>query len=325
MSVVLTKSRVSNAIRCYKNYVLGRFGLVRNSHMPLFVSVEPAAVCQLKCPACPVGLRDVETSRSRDVNRTMSLDIWHRVLTQIRDTTFVVQFYFQGEPLLNKDLPQMICEAHEAGLYTIVSTNAQAMTEQMAKQLVGAGLDHIIVSMDGLSDASYNAYRIGGRLEKTKEALLFLRQSKIDNRKSKILIELQCLRLKSNEHEWAQFKREYKTLGADRLIFKTAQLYDYRNGHPLMPSDKRYSRYIMGKDGQYHRKRLPKGCWRVWSGAVISTTGEVLPCCYDKDRAHAYGNIMELSLRELFHNKKATDFRQMAWHEQPEICKECWR
>ena len=219
----------------------------------------------------------------------------------------------------------MICEAHEAGLYTIVSTNAQAMTEQMAKQLVGAGLDHIIVSMDGLSDASYNAYRIGGRLEKTKEALLFLRQSKIKNRKSKIIIELQCLRLKSNEHEWAQFKREYKTLGADRLVFKTAQLYDYRNGHPLMPSDKRYSRFIMGKDGQYHRKRLPKGCWRVWSGAVISTTGEVLPCCYDKDRAHAYGNIMESSLHELFHNKKATAFRQMAWHEQPEICKECWR
>ena len=253
------------------------------------------------------------------------MEVFRRVLKEERETAWVMQFYFQGEPLLNKNLPQMIQEAHEAGIYTIVSTNAQAMTEQMAEQLVEAGLDRIIVSMDGLSNKTYNAYRIGGRLEKTKEALQFLRQSKIKNRQSKILIELQCLRLKSNEHEWAQFRREYKALGADRLVFKTAQLYDYANGHPLMPSDRRYSRYIMGKDGQYYRKRLPKGCWRAWSGAVISTSGEVLPCCYDKDRAYAYGNIMESSLRELFHNKKATAFRQMAWHEEPEICKECWR
>ena len=254
----------------------------------------------------------------------MSLDTWHRILAEIRDTAFVVQFYFQGEPLLNKDLPQMIKEAHEAGLYTIVSTNAQAMTEQMAEDLVEAGLDRIIVSMDGLSDETYNAYRIGGSLEKTKQALRFLRKAKNELSSSPI-IELQCLRLKTNEHEWAQFKRQYKTLGADRLVFKTAQLYDYTHGHPLMPSDKRYSRYVLGKDGVYHRKKVGKGCFRVWSGAVITTKGEVLPCCYDKTHAHAYGNIMESSLKDLFGNEKATAFRKAALNEQPQICQECWK
>jgi len=332
MSVVLTRSRVSNALRCYVNYALSRLGLVRITHLPLFVSVEPAAVCQLRCPACPVGLRHVETSRSRDLERTMSLDTWHRILAEIRDTTLVVQFYFQGEPLLNKDLPQMIKEAHEAGLYTIVSTNAQAMTEQMAEDLVTAGLDRIIVSMDGLSEASYNAYRIGGSLEKTKEALRFLRKAKNELSSSRHhvitsspIIELQCLRLKTNEHEWAQFKRQYKTLGADRLVFKTAQLYDYTHGHPLMPSDKRYSRYVLGKDGVYHRKKVGKGCFRVWSGAVITTNGEVLPCCYDKAHAHAYGNIMVSSLKDLFGNEKATTFRKAALNEQPQICQECYK
>lgn len=327
MSVVLTRSRVSNALRCYVNYALSRLGLVRIPHLPLFVSVEPAAVCQLRCPACPVGLRTLEVSKSRDVERIMSLDTWHRILAEIRDTTLVVQFYFQGEPLLNKDLPQMIKEAHEAGLYTIVSTNAQAMTEQMAEDLVTAGLDRIIVSMDGLSEASYNAYRIGGSLEKTKEALQWLRDAK--SRHLKIskspTIELQCLRLRSNEHEWAQFKRQYKTLGADRLVFKTAQLYDYTHGHPLMPSDKRYSRYVLGKDGVYHRKKVGKGCFRVWSGAVITTNGDVLPCCYDKAHAHAYGNIMVSSLKDLFGNEKATAFRKAALNEQPQICQECWK
>ena len=335
MSVVLTRSRVSNALRCYVSYALSRLGsvLFRSSihpftHSPLFVSVEPAAVCQLRCPACPVGLRTPEVSKSRDVERMMSLDIWHRILAEIRDTAFIIQFYFQGEPLLNKDLPQMIREAHEAGLYTIVSTNAQAMTPEMAEQLVASGLDRIIISMDGLTDESYNAYRIGGSLEKTKAALRFLREAK-DRTPYTVhhtpIIELQCLRLKTNENEWAEFKRVYKNLGADRLVFKTAQLYDYADGHPLMPSDPRYSRYIQGSDGRYHRRSLRKGCFRVWSGVVISTDGAVLPCCYDKAHEHAYGNILTTSLRELFHNDQARTFRRAAFEQSPAICQECYK
>ena len=242
----------------------------------------------------------------------MPLSVWHRVLNEVKQQASIIQFYFQGEPLLNKDLPQMIREAHEAGLYTIVSTNSQAMTPQLAEALVQSGLNRIIISMDGLTQESYGAYRIGGSLEKTKDALQYLRKSKIKNQKSKILIELQVLRLKSNEHEWRAFKQQYKLFGADRLVFKTAQLYDYQNGHPLMPTNPKYSRYS-------------KGCFRVWSGAVITTNGDVLPCCYDKSHAYAYGNIMEKPLRELFTNDKALAFRQAAFRQTPQICQECWK
>ena len=40
MSVALTRSRFTNALRCYVSYALSRFGLVHISHMPTFVSVE---------------------------------------------------------------------------------------------------------------------------------------------------------------------------------------------------------------------------------------------------------------------------------------------
>ena len=333
MSVVLTRSRVSNALKCYATYALNRLGsaLFRTPytvhHTPLFISVEPANVCQLRCPACPVGLRDNVISKSRDLDRFMSLDVWHRTLGEVAKSAWVIQFYFQGEPLLNKDLPLMIREAHEAGLYTIVSTNAQALTPELAQALVASGLDRIIISMDGLTQESYSAYRIGGDLEKTKAALRWLQKSKsrdlVISRSP--IIELQVLRLKSNEHEWSDFKRLYKSLGADRLTFKTAQLYDYSDGHPLMPSNPRYNRYIKGSDGRYHRRPLPKGCFRVWSGAVITTTGDLLPCCYDKAHAYAYGNIMNAHISELFNNDKATAFRRLAFRQTPEICKECWK
>ena len=41
----------------------------------------------------------------------------------------------QTTEYLNPNLPQMISQAHSEGLYTIVSTNAQAMTEPMAERL----------------------------------------------------------------------------------------------------------------------------------------------------------------------------------------------
>jgi radical SAM protein with 4Fe4S-binding SPASM domain len=255
----------------------------------------------------------------------MPRPVWERTLNEVKQRAFVIQFYFQGEPLLNKDLPLMIREAHEAGLYTIVSTNAQALTETLATQLVNAGLDRIIISMDGLTESTYNAYRIGGSLEKTQAALRYLREAKDKNQKAKICIELQCLRLKSNEHEWHEFKSVYKSLGADVLTFKTAQLYNYHDGHPLMPSNPRYSRYIKGSDGRYHRRPLRRGCFRVWSGVVVTTTGDVLPCCYDKAHDYAYGNIMNTSLKDLFGNDKATAFRRAAFRQTPQICQECYQ
>lgn len=334
MSVVLTRSRFINAIKCYGSYALSRFGSAFFPY-PLFVSVEPANVCQLRCPECPVGLRNTGIPGYRDTGRFMSLEVWHRVLAEVKDTAWVIQFYFQGEPLLNKDLPQMIREAHEAGLYTIVSTNAQAMTAELAEALVSSGLDRIIVSMDGLTQESYGAYRVGGDIEKCKEALRWLREAKeqfqISNFLSfrndcfKFQIELQVLRLRTNEHEWAAFKKQYKALGADRLVFKTAQLYDYENGHPLLPSERRYRRYEQCADGRYRRKRLKKGCWRVWSGVVVTTEGTVLPCCYDKAHAYAYGNIMNAPLRELVNNDQALAFRRAAYHQHPRICQECWK
>ena len=227
MSVVLTRSRFINALRCYASYALNRFGsaLFRTPytlhrtpytvhHTPLFVSVEPSAVCQLRCPACPVGL-----SATRSVSPQgglMPRDLWERALSQIKETAWVVQFYFQGEPLLNKDLPLMIREAHDAGLYTIVSTNAQAMTPELANALVAAGLDRIIISMDGLTQETYEAYRVGGSLDQCKAALRWLQKAK----SAGLTIELQVLRLRSNEHEWRAFRKEYKTLGADRLVFR---------------------------------------------------------------------------------------------------------
>ena len=299
-------------------------GVVRVRHLPTFVSIEPANYCQLRCPACPVGQRAANNTHHRAQN--MSWDTYLRILTQVQATAHTIQFYFQGEPLLNPLLPKMIARAREEGLFTVVSTNAQALTRSMAHELVKSGLHRIIVSIDGFSEESYAAYRVGGDLHRALEGLQFLREAKAEY-SSSICIELQVLRLRSNEHEWQWIERHYKSLGATRLVFKTAQLYDYQHGHSLMPTDERYSRYKKGEDGIYHLARPHRrSCYRLWSGCVMTTTGEVLPCCYDKAGAHAFGSLMEQNLEQVWHNKNADDFRRQVLQDSHAIpiCRECY-
>lgn len=299
-------------------------GVVRVRHLPTFVSIEPANYCQLRCPACPVGQRAANNTHHRAQN--MSWDTYLRILTQVQATAHTIQFYFQGEPLLNPLLPKMIARAREAGLFTVVSTNAQALTRSMAHELVKSGLHRIIVSIDGFSEESYAAYRVGGDLHRALEGLQFLREAKAEYGSS-ICIELQVLRLRSNEHEWQWIKRHYKSLGATRLVFKAAQLYDYQHGHSLMPTDERYSRYKKGEDGIYHLARpRRRSCYRLWSGCVVTTTGEVLPCCYDKAGEHAFGSLMEQNLEQVWHNKNADDFRRQVLQDSHAIpiCRECY-
>ena len=289
-------------------------------HLPTFVSVEPANFCQLSCPECPVGNNSVSRQKS-----VLSLEHFRLILEQVKSSVHTMQFYFQGEPLLNKELPEMIKAASDEGMYTIVSTNVLAMTPLLAEKLMQAGLSRIIVSIDGMAEESYGAYRKGGNLHKALDGLMYLRQAK-DQTGSRTHIELQSLMLRSNEHEWNAMKRQYKVMGADSLTLKTAQLYDYQNGHPLMPSNTRYSRYQLGKDGLYHPKHQPKhSCRRLWTGCVITVSGEVLPCCYDKAGQYSFGNIFTTSLSDIYHSEKANRFRRMILQKRskPSICYNC--
>lgn len=301
-------------------------------HLPTFVSVEPANFCQLRCPECPVGMAGGHPQSGKA--ELLRPEVWRTLLREITPYAHTIQFYFQGEPLLNPDLPEMIHEAHMAGLYTIVSTNAQAITPQMAERIAGSGLDRIIISLDGLSEESYNAYRVGGDRERVREALRLLHEARQRRGGSAPVIEWQCLRLHTNEHEWAEMRRVYRQWGADRLVFKTAQLYDYANGNTLMPTVTRYARYAPGKDGQYHLKQplwrriwhIAAPCYRLWSGCVVTTSGEMLPCCYDKAHAHSCGNILATPFGTLFHSPVADSFRRSVLQDNGiDICRNCDR
>jgi len=74
--------------------------------------------------------------------------------------------YFQGEPYLNKKFHHMVRYASVRNIYTATSTNAHFLDDETARATVESGLNRIIISLDGVTQKSYSAYRIGGQLAK---------------------------------------------------------------------------------------------------------------------------------------------------------------
>lgn len=310
-------------LRASVSFAWSKTGVYRVRHQPVFVSIEPANFCQLACPECPVG---VAHGTSHGKKAVLSPASFATILTRVSPYAHTMQFFFQGEPLLNDSLPEMIRMAHEQGIYTIVSTNAQRLDAAMAQRLTQAGLNRIIVSMDGWTQASYEQYRKGGDVERCKQAVRWLHEAK-QRTGSRMTIELQCLYLKTNEQEWDIFRREYKRLGADRLTMKTAQLYDYAHGNPLMPTDTRFARYRWDKklNAYTPKHTTANSCRRLWYGCIIDVEGNVLPCCYDKQRQYIFGNIFADDLAAIWHGAKAEAFRRQVLNRRTQIpiCTNC--
>lgn len=290
-------------------------------HKPSFLSIEPCNVCNLRCPQCPTGLRWYKRER-----KTFDLQLLDRVLKEMENAVFCVQFYFQGEPLLAEELPEMVRLAQKYGMYSIVSTNAQTLDEEMASRLLDAGLDKIIVSMDGLTQTSYEQYRVGGRLDKVLANMQILKNLKKAKGCRHPLVELQWLVLHSNEHEMPEIKSQYKNLGADRLVFKKAQFYDFSIGNDMMPDNKRYCRYRKMKDGRWEIKgKMHNRCFRLWSGAVIDVEGNVRPCCFDKGGEYVLGNLCHKNFMQVWNGVAAMKFRTKVFSERDaiDICRNC--
>ena len=317
----ITFRRLTNELSSRLNYLLSYLGCVRYLHMPTFIAIEPANYCMLHCPQCPVGMR----TKAPKARSLIPEAIWIQALNEAAPFAHTVIFHFQGEPLLHPDLPKMIRYAHHLKLFTMLSTNAQLLTPAAAEALVDAGLDYIIVSIDGLTEPTYSHYRVGGSLEKALAGMRALAAYKKHKGYGPV-IEMQCLYLKSNQHEWPLFREKYRSFGADKISMKTAQFYDFEHGHPDMPDDSRYSRYKRNPDGTYSlKKKLNNHCYRLWSGCVLTTDGTILPCCFDKDHRFSLGNIGSNSLAEIMHGEAAQCFRKQVTRNRISIkmCNNC--
>ena len=318
----LSFRKVVNALLVKLSFYLSR--LIRKNitwGMPYAFSVEPTTSCNLRCPECPSGLR----SFTRPTG-SIEKNNFDSIITQYKKYGIYLNLYFQGEPYLNKSFLELVRIASLNNIFTSTSTNAHYLTPEKAEETVKSGLSKLIISIDGTTQETYEQYRVGGSLDKVKEGTKNMVEARKKLGMTTPHLVFQFLVVKPNEHQIDEIKELAKEYEVDEVTLKTAQIYDYENGNPLIPKNEKFSRYIKKKDGTYQLKHeLKDECWRMWHSNVVTWNGNVVPCCFDKDAKYVMGNVLKSPLKEIWKGNKYQNFRKQLWknRETIDICQNC--
>ena len=311
-----------NAGQVVASYLYARFtGRAVHWGMPVSISLEPTTSCNLRCPECPSGLR----SFTRPTGM-LQPELYRHIIDQLHSRLLYLIFYFQGEPYLHKKFLEMVRYASSRGIYTATSTNAHYLDDDTARQTVESGLDRLIISIDGTTQETYAAYRVGGKLDKVLEGTRHVVKWKKELKSKTPHIMFQFLVVRPNEHQLNDVKVLARELGVDEVVFKTAQIYDYAHGSPLIPTIDYYSRYKNNGNGNYSIKnKLLNHCWKMWHSCVITWDGLVVPCCFDKDAAYRLGDLKEEKFAGVWRSPEYNRFRQAVLRSRAEVemCRNC--
>ncbi|MBS1683248.1 MAG: SPASM domain-containing protein [Bacteroidetes bacterium] len=318
----INPGKALNAISVLASFYLSRWsGKPIQWGVPFNVSIEPTTTCNLGCPECPSGLK----SFTRPTGN-MEYDFYKRMVDEIGDRLLYLYFYFQGEPYLHPRFLELVRYAADRNIYTVTSTNAHFLTERKAKETVASGLDRILISIDGTTQETYEQYRIGGTLSKVIEGTKNLVKARKEAGSKTPYIIFQYLVVRPNEHQIEEVKMLAQEIGVDEVKLKTAQVYDYKGGHELIPTIDQYSRYSRQADGSYRIKNeLLNHCWKLWHSCVITWDGRIVPCCFDKDAQHQLGDLNTKSFREIWESDLYRSFRSriLKGRAQIDICTNC--
>ncbi|MEZ4980557.1 MAG: hypothetical protein R2769_03020 [Saprospiraceae bacterium] len=210
-------------------------------------------------------------------NRKPKGGLFRQTIDEIYKDLMYLIFYFQGEPYINPKFLDMVEYAHQKGIYHHLYQWA-FLNKENAEKTVKSGLDGMIISVDGTDQETYESYRKEGKLEVVLQGARNMVAAKKELQSKTPHLIFQFLVVKPNEHQIDEIYRLAEEIGIDEVKLKTAQVYDYENGNPLIPTIEKYARYRKTKNGKYEVKnKLLNHCWKLWHSCVITWDGLVVP------------------------------------------------
>jgi pyrroloquinoline quinone biosynthesis protein E len=298
---------------------------------PYTLIAELSYRCPLQCPYCsnPVSIGD---AHYRD---ELSTEDWCRVFREARALGVIQLGLTGGEPLVRRDLEQLVAAAREAGLYSTLVTSAVPLARARLEALQAAGLDHVQISIQDYQADSSD--RIAGyrSFDRKLEAAGWVKELGMP-------LSINVVLHRQNLDHLDEILELCHSLGAARVELANTQYYGWAalNTAVLMPTRAQvanaeavYERFrarphvamdMIFVIPDYHED-LPKTCMGGWGSrsVLIAPNGDVLPC-------HAatvipelhFDNVKERSLSEIWFESDAFNaFRGTEWMQEP--CVSC--
>lgn len=255
--------------------------------------IEPTSHCNLRCAMC------LNKNLPRDSLGYMDLELYKKIIDEIRGEVYDIYLHHRGESLLHPELFRMVSYARFRGIYTRLHTNATLLDKEKGAGLLDSGLDFLSFSFDGYDMETYESIRHGARFEKTLDNIInFLKLKKERRSKSPFtaftIIEFPERILPAGVK--ADFLRQFQSLPLDSIRIRRPHNWagDYNTGN--------------------NRKGLFFGfnpCTFLWYSLSIFWDGTVVPCPQDFYGDLAIGSVKEASLLELWNSNREISLRNM--------------
>ncbi|MCP3868442.1 MAG: radical SAM protein [Gammaproteobacteria bacterium] len=141
------------------------------------IAINLTRRCNLACDHCYM---DAETRLSGGNEELKTHEVKHlldEICTRSNETMVVLT---GGEPLLRRDLEQLIEHGNKQGLSMVVGSNSIMLTEQRVQSLKAAGTMGIGISLDSLDPEKHDSFRgCPGSWEKTLEGIEYCRRHEL--------------------------------------------------------------------------------------------------------------------------------------------------
>jgi radical SAM protein with 4Fe4S-binding SPASM domain len=252
---------------------------------PMTLIVENTGKCNLKCPMCPRELTDYPAE-------DFDYEVFKRVIDEVKDHSELIFPWGLGEPLINPDVFKMVRYCKEAGLYTVLSTNATLLNEERSRLLLESGLDNLIIAFDGTTPEVYEKYRKNAKFDKVLDNILNFLKLKIQLQ-SKLFVVMQMVRLPENNHQIDDYHKMWSIEGVDEIRVKEDEIVI-----PGIALEERIN---------HDRRRHP--CYQLWQGPVhINYQGDFRACCHIY-KSPPVGNVKDSSVHELWNSPEMEKLR----------------
>lgn len=185
------------------------------SFAPLSVKIGVNSVCNARCLTCDIGTKSELTPffRNNVVKDTpeINLDLAKRVVDSLRGVRPRICID-STEPLLYRDLVPLVRHVKTRRMQSLVLTNGLLLTDRAAG-LVDAGLDELVVSIDGPIPVNDRVRGLPGLTERAFEGLREVHRLKRSGKLGKPALRINTVISSHTQHDVLGLLHELKNLG----------------------------------------------------------------------------------------------------------------
>jgi len=273
-------------------------------YYPSLIQVGISNVCNLNCKQCYYPIYSNSPSYRRHF---MSEDVLERIVTEIK--TFpnepILRFLGRGESLLHPKLTDMIkyAKANTSGKIVLI-TNGHLLNENCIGNLLESGVDAIDISLDAITQKSYEKIRSGSLSLVENNLRQLIQMRNFGNYKTKIITSF--LIQPENYFEAKEFRLKWTGV-VDKPIFRSYHSYGGKITEKISLEDTRYP------------------CAALWTRVNINEMGKITLCYIDWNETAVLGDLNENGASILGIWKTAYDqYRKMHIEgNYPKLCANC--